>query len=160
MAAPGTSMALNAFGINDDGSGALPVRLCTSSGGLYGPQHPTIQSVTTQTAGGQSAPYSVGTYKDVLLFLFITALSGTGVAFNVFVDVSPDSGTTWFQLAQLGPANISALPATNPYPGGYTLALGVDANQLAFGDYIRIRWTLTGTTPSVTFSVPGVSKSA
>ncbi|HZU13900.1 MAG TPA: hypothetical protein VFB58_13745 [Chloroflexota bacterium] len=154
---------LDAVSINDQDKGSLPVSLYGPdgvttigqwNGGLFIYRNPvtaTLQASAAQTAGGSSAAYGCGNLDELLLFLNVTAASGTTPQLNVFVDTSDDGGTTWYQLAQLGPANITAA-------GQYTLALGLGSTAGPFGNTIRIRWTVAGTTPSFTFAVKAVGK--
>lgn len=128
----------------------------------------TLTSQAATTAGGQSAGSWVGSFNELLLFLDVTALTGTGPSLTVFVDVAPDGDEwndgigKWFQIA-----SFAAQTAVTPSPASaasgnaaQVLSLGRVNSAFAFGGRLRIRWTLTGTTPSATFTVKAVGKGA
>lgn len=118
---------------------------------LLQPDRVSLLPSTTQTAGGSTGPFSVGQYRELLLFLVVTAASGTGQQLNVFLDTSPDGGTTWVQAIQLGATNIAAAVTA-------LQSMAAAGSSGAFGDTIRIRWTIAGTTPSFTFAVTAIGK--
>ncbi|MGI8828036.1 MAG: hypothetical protein ACR2JC_20885 [Chloroflexota bacterium] len=124
---------------------------------LLQPDRLTLQLAAPQTSNGSGATVTVGQYRELVAFVQVTAVSGTSPQLNVFLDASPDGGSTWVQVAQLGPANIAATGAylVTLTPGG---AAGGSVISTGFGDTIRIRWTIAGTTPSFTFSVLAVGK--
>lgn len=112
----------------------------------------TVQASGAQTVGGSSAAAVVGNFREYLLLVNVTAVSGTASpTLTLFVDTSSDGGTTWFQIA-----TATAITAT----GTSVIALGAgsSATPVLFGDTIRLRWTISGTTPSFTFSVVGIGK--
>jgi len=116
-------------------------------------QRTTVEGSAAQTAGGTSAAVAVGSYREFLLLLNVTAVSGTGSpTLTCFVDTSSDGGTTWFQIA-----SGAAITAT----GTQIIQLGAGTAAtpaVLFGDTVRLRWTITGTTPSFTFSAIGIGK--
>jgi hypothetical protein len=148
-------------------TGALAVQLADNTGTLLTAttgvptaslvQRSIIQSVGARTTGGQSAAYNSGSYREATFFLNVSAASGTGPQLNVFIDASDDGGTTWYQLCQLGPANISAAQSS-PIPGTYTAPLGKGSANGLVPEFVRVRWTISGTTPSFTFGVRAVFK--
>jgi hypothetical protein len=98
-------------------------------------------------------------FEELMLALQVTSVTGTTPTLNVFIDTTTDSGTTWYQLAQLGPVNIAAVPVQNPYPSTYRLTISAyQSASGAFGEFIRIRYVLAGTTPSATLSVLAIGK--
>lgn len=105
----------------------------------------TIVPLGTVTATTIGAATTVGSYKEALLTLNVTALSGTSPTLTVTIQASDDGGTTWYNL-----------------PGGLftqITAVGTAALQVnTFGDTIRANCVVAGTTPSVTFSVKAVVK--
>lgn len=115
---------------------------------------------------GTPASLAAGTYStnafnarqfDELLFgLQVPSIAGGGTL-NVFIDVSTDGSATWHQLAQLGPAGITAPPASNPYPSAYELTIAVHQNK-SFGDYLRVRSVLAGTITALSYGVYAVGK--
>jgi hypothetical protein len=111
----------------------------------------TIQASGAQTVGASSAAISVGTFREFLVLVNVTTVSGTTPSLAFFVDTSSDGGTTWMQIA-----SGSAITAT-----GFQLiplGAGSSATPVLFGDTIRLRWTISGTTPSFTFSAVGIGK--
>jgi hypothetical protein len=81
---------------------------------------------------------AVGSYAAPQSRLTITAASGTTPSMTVVVEDSPN-GTTW-TTRDTYPAQTTTATVTRPLP--VTLAT-----------YQRVSWTITGTTPSFTFSV-------
>ena len=70
--------------------------------------------------------------------LAITAASGTTPSLTVIVEDSPD-GSTW--------------TTRDTYPAQTTTGTVTRALPTTLAAYQRVRWTITGTTPSFTFSV-------
>lgn len=92
-----------------------------------------------ETASGQSAGVDVSFYTEALLFLDVTAASGTGPTLDVKLQTSVDNAT-WYDCGvsvaqQTGVARPAVVKATN------------------LGRYLRAVWTVGGTTPSFTFSI-------
>ena len=116
------------------------------------------------TTGNGSVPgnaVNVGAYSQLEIFLEINGLSGTPTL-NVYLDISSDGGTTWYQYSQLGPANIAAAPALGSpavYPAGYTLSCGLaNTGTGSFGDCIRVRYSLTGAGATANIAVKAIGK--
>lgn len=148
--------------VDDNDTGQLPVTLYDAAGnvitgwngGLIIARQAvnlTILASSVVSAGSQSGQIACDNLEELLLFLNVTAASGTTPELNVFLDTSDDYGATWYQLAQLGPANIAAV-------GQYTLGIGLGSSTGPFGNRLRVRWTVAGTTPSFTFAVKAVGK--
>ncbi|HLJ67751.1 MAG TPA: hypothetical protein VKX16_10375 [Chloroflexota bacterium] len=146
--------------VTEDSINGLPVRLCDQNGNFLNTATRTIVVPSAAyTANGTSATQQPPPSASELLFLLrLSAVSGTTPTLNVYVDVSDDGGTTWFQAAQLGPSNIAAAPANNPYPSTYLLTMSPGNANGSWGDTYRIRWVITGTTPSYTFQVTQIAK--
>lgn len=82
--------------------------------------------------------------SELLLFLNVTAASGTSPTLNVKVQAQDPAGN-WYDI-------LSFTQAT---------AATKEAKQLSiFGDKIKVVYTIGGTTPSFTFSVTAVAKAA
>lgn len=83
-------------------------------------------------------------YKECLVFLNITAVSGTTPTLDVSVESFDEVGAAYAPI------------------GSFTqkTATGIDTLKLTgtLGRLIRIKWTIGGTTPSFTFSVSGAFK--
>src|SRR5579859_7427309 len=113
--------------VNEDSNNGVPVRIVDYQGSLPNTtQRTVIVNSAAYTASGVSAAQQLnGLYNELLLLLKVTAVAGTTPTLNVFVDVSDDGGTTWYQAAQLGPTNIAAVPSQTQgaYPSGYILSL-------------------------------------
>lgn len=93
----------------------------------------------TRTTAGSGGTVATGSADTVRLTLAVTAASGTTPSTTVSVQHSSD-GTTWTTV------------------GSFTAATGVTSERKTFGAldrYVRASWTMTGTTPSFTFSVLG-----
>jgi hypothetical protein len=110
------------------------------------PQQLTLEASSAKTSSGSSSTASnVGDRKEALVFLNVTAFSGTSPTLDVSLEASDDGGSTWYDIP-----NSSFTQRT---------ATGKQALQLTvFGDTIRPKWTVGGTTPSFTFAVKAVLK--
>ena len=139
-----------------------------------------------QTATGNSAAMPVASIKELAVYVDITAASGTSPTLALFIQTSSDDGTTWFDMPydlRLTDNNASATQGSGGVPAGTDLATSAGApventrggrningvtslaavarlfaSYHAFGDKIRVRWVIGGTTPSFTFSVRGIGK--
>lgn len=133
-----------------------------------------FQANTTQTANGNTPWFNVGTHRTLFAALNLYTVSGTfttGQGFQMYLDISYDGGVTPFPVYQT-----NAIQATGAYlffagpgiatPASASLASGEGAGvpwtsfyvPVEFGDYIRFRWVLSGTTPSFNFDIKGVGK--
>jgi hypothetical protein len=92
-----------------------------------------------RTTSGNSGPIGMPERTSVNLAVNVTAVSGTTPNMALTVEWSNDA-TTWYKG---DPADaFTALTATG----------AVVKNLTAKGAYARLVWTLTGTTPSFTFT--------
>jgi hypothetical protein len=150
--------------VTEDSNNGLPVRQCDSLGNLLASSVRTVVvNSAAYTASGVSAVQQPNAaYDELLFFLRVTAVGGTSPTLNVFVDLSDDGGTTWYQAAQLGPTNIAAVPAQTQgaYPAGYTATLQGASSNGSWGDTYRVRYQIAGTSPSFTFQVTAIAKGA
>ena len=118
------------------------------------------------TASGTSAAFSVNSATQLFVGVDITVATGTTPAFSAWLQGSDDGGTTWYDL----PADL-VLVSTTAAAGNSVTAnqRNVANNQSASGqhtgiykslpaDRIRLRWVISGTTPSFTFSASYVAK--
>jgi hypothetical protein len=110
-----------------------------------------------------------GQWTRALLYCAFTAkATDTGDTCNVYVDVSPDGGTTWINAVHFTEALGDGTDAASEYaildattPGTSIIVATADAASTAvrptvFGNAIRARWVIvnTGTADaSFTFSV-------
>ena len=118
-----------------------------------------LVSTGAVTGSGQTGYFPVPTLTMAHLEVGITAASGT-IALSVWLEVSSDK-VNWYEM----PLDF-ALKSTGDAAGGSVRAACrnvVDAKTTTTAEtflavikhlpagYVRLRWTLTGTTPSVTF---------
>ena len=95
-----------------------------------------------RTATGNSGALDASEFGVASLFLNVTAASGTTPNLVVSVEES-DDGTTF--------RSVGAFAAKT--------AAGTERKSFAISaPYYRVVWTITGTTPSFTFSVTGTAK--
>jgi len=121
-----------------------------------------------QISTGNSAAFPVPTMSMLMVAVDITAVSGTTPTMGIYLQVSDDGGTTWFDMPydlQLtfaaAAADVTAFTARRNINGS-ALAAGT-AKYLAIykeipGDTVRLAWVIGGTTPSFTFSASAVGK--
>lgn len=99
----------------------------------------TLVAPGTRTAGGSGSGVAVGEAATLRVDCAVTAVAGTTPSLTVVLEHSPDN-TTWSQHS-----SFTVVTATGVQR---KVAGGLDR-------YIRCSWTITGTTPSATFSVAG-----
>ena len=110
----------------------------------YSTRSITLVSSSARTANGVSSAYSVADIIEGRVYISITATSGSGApTLTIIVQDSDDGGTTWY---------------THTASSGLTATGQTPLNLTNFGKTIRISWTITGTSPSFTFSVVMVGK--
>ena len=99
----------------------------------------------TVTANGQGNTFDLGDLGQlsIVSYLDITAASGTTPTLNVIVQDSPD-GTIWDTLL------------THTQQTG--AAINTQRTNGAIGRYIRVSYTVGGTTPSFTFTVSALMR--
>jgi hypothetical protein len=107
----------------------------------YGNDVTLVPAGTVVTAAGTGTALELGNKSDVRAVSTVTAISGAGASLVVIIETSYDNGATdsWRTVATL-----TAQTTANTVRG----MGGVDR-------WVRARWTLAGTTPSVTFGVSG-----
>ncbi len=98
-----------------------------------------VVAPATRTANGETGVLDgYGQAASLRVYVNVTAVSGTGPNLVVHVDDTPN-GTDFVSVGNSG--NITA---------GGTYAFNITT---PFTDRIKVRWVLTGTSPSFTFSV-------
>lgn len=104
-----------------------------------------LASAARTVAGDTGAWYGFAPINTIRLQLDVTAITGVTPSLAVFVEDSLDT-VNWNVLATFAAKTAisrEVLNVTSP-----------------FGDLVRVRWTITGTTASATFSVIGFSQGA
>ena len=122
---------------------------------------------TAFIASANSAAFSVPTGEQLMIGVDITAASGTPVL-DLWLQASDDGGTTWYDLPH-DIAMQSSSTATENAPT--TLVRSIIDNRTSTSaaqfvaiykslpsDRIRLKWIISGTTPSFTFSASMVTK--
>lgn len=95
-----------------------------------------------RTTSGSSQSVPIDRHIEALVYLDVTAVSGTTPTLDVKVETSPDD-TRWFTHTS------------------FTQITTVSKNSLKLtilGAYVRITYTIAGTTPSFTFQADIVFK--
>ncbi len=120
-----------------------------------------LDSFTT-AAGSATGTIAVGLapYKDADVLVDVTAAAGTAATLDVYLDSRLD-GTSWSNLGRLtaitGTAkalvHLSKRQAAVEIPGGGSDAGAGTIRAIGWGDDLRIRRDITGTTPSFTARV-------
>jgi hypothetical protein len=128
-----------------------------------------LQTSSAQTATSNSGAIYVGGIKEVIIFFDCTASSGTGETLDVFLQASSDGGTNWYDLPfELGmvtdgdatetAGEINARDFVDLAADAACSGVKSVAKYMIFGDYVRVKWFIAGTTPSYTFSVKAIGK--
>ena len=102
---------------------------------------PVVVASAARTTTGNSGDQAIGD-KGVNLSVLVdvTAVSGTGPSMTLSVEWSQDGGATF---AQADPADtFTAITAAATKAKSFTIK----------GSHYRLVWTISGTTPSFTFS--------
>lgn len=107
------------------------------------------QASAAQTANGNSADLPVGTFDQLAVDVNVTAVSGTTPSMTLSVQRKGADGVyypLWTSAA------ITAVGVTSTDIGpGLTVAKSI-------AGLVRLVWTITGTTPSFTFSASIIAK--
>jgi hypothetical protein len=98
------------------------------------------------TANGNTAGADVSSYTEALLFVDVTAVSGTTPTMNLYVDTYDFNSGQWYPVPSVAIAQQTAVGT-------------LDVALTNFGEQIRLRWVVGGTTPSFTFQASVVPKS-
>jgi hypothetical protein len=109
-------------------------------GPIYGDPITVLPS-TTATASGNGGAVPSGPYNTFRLTLDVTAASGTTPSLTVTIQTSADGSTGWTTLG-------TAFNAATAVSNQRKVLSGADR-------FVRASYTISGTTPSFTFSVTG-----
>jgi hypothetical protein len=110
------------------------------AGQIYDHDDVTLVASATKTASYTSDEYEVGDRDELRLTLDVTAISGASARMHVQVETRKDSSDGWRVV------------------DAFVAVTAVGAQRRAMGGcdrYVRAVCTITGTTPSVTFSLTG-----
>lgn len=107
-----------------------------------------VASGTRTTDGDSGAIYIKDGYSRLATMLNVSAVSGTSPSLTVYVEIRDPVSGSWYVIGQFTPqTGIS----------GELICIGAGGDtKFVAGDTIRVRWTITGTTPSFTFSVGAI----
>lgn len=112
----------------------------TTSGRALRAVDVTLLSSAARTATGASTANELGDVATLRLLVDVTAVSGTTPTLDITVETSYDGSTNWRSL------------------GTFTQKTTVTTERKSFGGcdrYVRVSYTIGGTTPSFTFSIAG-----
>ena len=109
-----------------------------------GARETVVASGARTTSSDSGALTGYGAAATLRAQLNVTAASGTTPTLDVVIEDSVDSGATWNSLGSFTQKTVAAREVINV--------------TIPFGDVIRVRWTVGGTTPSFTFAVDLVSQ--
>ena len=99
-------------------------------------------SLLARTAAGTSSWLNVSRYEQVHFYVEVTVVAGTSPVLTLWIEDSPDATT--------------AFPITAEY--AMTAATTLRIPIAVSATYLRIRWEISGTTPSFTFQVTYIGK--
>lgn len=98
-------------------------------------------ALLAETADGSGTSVDINARRScVVLRLRLSAISGTGASLTCYVESAPESTGPWLNH------------------GSFSTLSAVGTKDLIVADtyqYVRVRWTLAGTTPSATFRING-----
>lgn len=123
----------------------------TANYGLTG--YTALDGTTATTASGTSDSLSNAVARGVMVFVNVTAASGSSPTLVVKLQAQDPASGTWFDITDVATASITGTGASllTIYPG-----LTVAANSkidMPVPRTFRVAWTLGGSSPSFTFSV-------
>lgn len=111
-------------------------------------RNPLVAASTPLTASGSVNLPGGEEFGELLVCVNVASVAGTTPSVQFFIETSPDSGVTWFPVAQS--ASITAA-------GLSTIAIG-GGNGSPFGYTLRLRYAVAGTTPSIAATVWALGK--
>lgn len=133
---------------------------------VTGPNYvkPVLLDSATTATGSATGTTTTGLagFKQAYIFVDVTEGTGTSPTLNLFVDSRLD-GTTYFNLARLGAIttgtiNVMAILNKSQTTAAEVTGLASDAGagtvrNIPWADDLRIRRTITGTSPSFSYRV-------
>ena len=113
-------------------------------------QRKTILASAARGTGGQSNWFRVDDVKEALLFILVSAASGTSPTLNITIEAAAEDIDT--PVARDAFSLDSVLPIT--------AAINKVQRVTNFGKWVRVKYAIGGTnTPSFTFEIKWVGKS-
>jgi len=103
-----------------------------------------VASAARTTTGNTGNIFGYGAATSLRVLLDVSAASGTTPSLTVLVEDSFDGGTNWNTIGTFAAKTAVSREALN-----ITTPLS---------ELIRVSWTITGTTPSFTFSVNTIAR--
>lgn len=146
---------------------ALALALLLPTPAAAGATRFSLIASAAQTTTAQGGAIYVGGIREMVVLVDVTAVSGTTPQLTLYLQTSRDGGSTWFDLIHDGAVVLSAGAVegqgsprgTRNIVGTATATLKASAQyEGAIGDYVRVAWVISGTTPSFTFQVDAVGK--
>jgi len=98
-----------------------------------------IHASALENADGQTVATKIATTNQLECWTTISAISGTGATIELILECSVD-GTNWLEVGR----NSSVI-------GTGTYAIATARGDTPLGTRARLRWDMSGTTPTVTF---------
>jgi hypothetical protein len=114
---------------------------------LNGLSEVSVLTSASRTASGNTASIDVSKYKEAIVFLDVTAVSGTTPTLDVKFQVQDPVSLKWFDVAELTFTQATVV----------TSQMKSKANLI--GSNLRCVYTIGGAAPSFTFSVGLIVKS-
>lgn len=114
--------------------------------------HTPLRASAAATANGNTADFVNNQPQGLGQFIIdVTAVSGTTPVLTIFIEGQDPASQKYFPLIQSAAINATGTTVLNVAPG-----ITAVANSY-IGTFVplvyRVRWTITGTTPSFTFSI-------
>lgn len=116
-----------------------------------------------RTVTGNSGELWLPSAPSYTFWLDVNTVTGTSPTLDLTVEMTPDSGTTWFGFMRFAQITAAAERRVKWSPGLGTEAAeealelattgGASVDNMAVSATIRILWTIGGTSPSFTFLV-------
>lgn len=131
----------------------------------------TLVGLATQTTSGTSAALTLLPSQSYRLIVQVQTVSGTSPTLQVIAATSFDNGTTYNEIlsfANLTTSGVGRQMLIRPYVGSGDVATVATCTLLGTADiaagdvvnngpinpaFVKIRWVLTGTSPSFAFQV-------
>ena len=107
------------------------------------------QASAAQTTNGNSLDLVCDQYDQLAFDFNVTAVSGTTPSMTVYIDRKGADGT-YYPIYTSAAITATGVTSVSVGPGL--------PNNAAIGNTIRMRWAITGTTPSFTFSASILAK--